>query len=276
MARGRLHWSRSWFLIGATTVLFASACMSGGDEAEDSSGAAAPATGEAESASVLPPSDLTAEADAFSIVVSWVAPSGDPDVVRYSVYRNGSFFRSILAPEVSFTDTDVSPGKDYSYGIEARAGGLVSERVTVAATTPTPPLREARVQGTFNVRTKKLSSSGYTNLKAPTFGWQFRPRCGEGACDVRWNDLQTKKIHALIKRQGLRYRGSYNGFFYVFCDDAQATSSVTIRFKVENARTIGADWRATHLVGTLNQSETSQLGCVSSRAKFSIRAKLVG
>ena len=58
------------------------------------------------------------------------------------------------------------------------------------ATVRTPPVRDARVQGTFNVRTKELSSSGYSDLDAGTMGWQFRPRCGEGACDVRWNDLE--------------------------------------------------------------------------------------
>jgi len=276
VASDRLLWARSWFLIGATMALLASACMGGGDESEDTTGTAAPATTEAEATTVLPPSDLTAEAEAFSIVVSWVAPAGEPEVERYSVYRNDSFFRSVVAPETSFTDEDVAPGKRYSYEIEAQAGELVSDRVAVEVTTRTPPLREARVTGTFNARTKELSSSGYSDLEAGTFGWHFRPRCDQGACDVRWNDLQRKSVHALFERQGARYQGNYTGFFYVLCGGARSTSSVTIRFKVDAARPIGAEWRATRLLGTLNQSEASQLGCVSSRAKLSIRAKLIG
>lgn len=275
MASSRMRWARSWFLTGAIMALLASACMGGDDEAENTNGTGAQTNAETEPATLLPPSDLTAELDGLTIVVSWVAPSGDPEVVRYSVYRNGSFFRSILAPEVSFTDTDVSPGMGYSYGIEGRAGDLVSDRVTVEATAPTPSLREARVEGTFNVRTKKLSSSGYSQVRAPALGWQFRPRCSQGPCDVRWRDLQQKRLSTVFNRRGARYRGSYTGFFYVLCSGVRSTSSVSIRFKVDAARAIGAEWRATRLLGMLNQSEAAQLGCAPSQGSFSIRAKLI-
>jgi hypothetical protein len=235
----------------------------------------APATSEAEPTSVPPPADLTAEGDAFRVVLTWVAPVGDPQVEEYTVYRDGSLISTVSAPEVSFTDEDVVPGRRYSYEVEAQAGDLVSTRVEAEATTPTPPLRAARVEGIFSVRTKELSSSGYTELRAPTYGWQFRPRCRSGACDLRWSSLQQKRVRGLVNRHGARYQGSYTGFFNVLCSGARATSSVTIRFEVEAARPIGSEWRAARLLGTLSQSESAQLGCVSSRAKLLIRARLV-
>jgi hypothetical protein len=275
VTRRRLHRARACFVIGVMPALLAAACMSGDGEAEEATDAA-PVTAEAEPADLAPPEDVIAAADALSIAVSWATPSGEPEVDRYSVYRNGSFFRSIVAPATSFTDEDVAPGKTYTYEIEARAGELVSDRAAVEATVRTPPLRVARVQGTFNVRTKELSSSGYSDFAAGTMGWQFRPRCGQGACDVRWNDLQRKSVRAVFKRDGARYEGNYTGFFFVRCGNARVTSSLTIRFKVDAARAMGAEWRATRLLGTLNQSEAAQLGCVSSRARLSIRANLTG
>jgi hypothetical protein len=268
--------ARSWFALGVTTALFLPACM--GDDAEGEENATnppAPATTEAEPTSVSPPSDLTAEANAFSVVLTWVAPVGDPQVEEYTVYRDGSPISSVPAPEASFTDEDVVPGRRYSYEVEAQAGELVSTRVAAETTTPTPPLRAARVEGTFSVRTKELSSTGYTRLREPTYGWQFRPRCRSGACDVRWSSLQQKRVRGLVNRHGARYQGSYTGFFNVLCSGARATSSVTIRFRVAAARPIGSEWRAARLLGTLTQSEAAQLGCVSSRAKLAIRARFV-
>ena len=270
--------SRSWLLLGLTTALLPTACMGDETEAageENATNPPAPVTSAAEPTSVPPPTDLTAEGSAFRVVLRWVAPVGDPPVEEYTVYRDGSLISSVSAPEVSFTDADVVPGRRYSYEVEAQAGELVSTRVAAEATIPTPPLRAARVEGIFSVRTKVLSSSGYTSLRDPTYGWQFRPRCRSGACDLRWSSLQQKRVRGLVDRHGARYQGSYTGFFNVLCSGARATSSVTIRFKVEAARPIDTEWRATRLLGTLSQSEDAQLGCVSSSAKLSIRARLV-
>ena len=55
---------------------------------------------------------------------------------------------------------------------------------------------------------------------------------------------------------------------------APATSVVTVDLKVDKARVIGDEWRATLLVGTLNHSEAAQLGCGYSEAELAVRARL--
>jgi hypothetical protein len=50
---------------------------------------------------------------------------------------------------------------------------------------------------------------------------------------------------------------------------------VTIELRVDAARVIDREWRASRLVGTLDQSEAEQLGCRYSEAEFSVRARLV-
>jgi hypothetical protein len=72
-----------------------------------------------------------------------------------------------------------------------------------------------------------------------------------------------------------RGAGTYKGLFNVRCGTAQATSVVEIRLKVEAARPIAGEWRATRLTGTLSHSEASQLGCVSAQTRLSLRARLI-
>ena len=141
-------------------------------------------------------------------------------------------------------------------------------------TTGPPPLREARLVGSFSVRTRILSKDGYGTYVAPIFGWRFRPVCRENACDVRWRDLHDRSIHGKLSRHGARYRGSYAGYFYMECSGARVTSSLWIRLKVVKARMLAGDWRATRLVGTVHQREETQLSCHASEARLALRARL--
>jgi hypothetical protein len=195
-------------------------------------------------------------------------------VERYGVYRDGAEIAELDGGETSYTDRQVVPGSVYWYEIESRAAGLVSDRAFSEVTVPLPPLRAARLAGVFNVRTKVESSSGYSDLSSASFGWRFRPRCGQGACDVRWSDLQTKTIRATLARRGTRYRGSYRGFFYVQCGSARAISAVELDVRVTAARVLGSEWRVTRFEGTVAQSEAEQLGCVASEARMSIRGRV--
>lgn len=256
-------------------TLLTAACM--GDEEEAAEPAARPAATTTEEAPEQPaaPSDFAAEAASFSVVLSWAHAPGDPEAERYAVYRDGSVLITMSGSETTFTDDTVVPGREYLYELEARSGNGVSDRIPTTAETVVPPLRAARVAGTFNVRTRTLSRSGYSSYQAPVFGWRFRPRCREGACDIRWSDLHQRRVRGTLQRRGIRYRGSYTGPFTTQCAGVPATSSVEIELEVVAARVIGRQWRATRIVGRLDQSEAVQLGCGSSSASHSLNARLV-
>jgi hypothetical protein len=262
----------SFLVLVAVFAMFLSAC-----EGEGGAQGAANETQPVEAAPkvVLPPSDFGAKPTSFSISLSWVAPTGEPEVDQYVLYRNGSAIESVDGSTTTHVDDHLTPGEDYSYEIEARAGELISERVGVEARTPIPPLRAARVVGVFNVRTKQLSASGYRTHPVQNFGWRLRPRCSEGSCDIRWNDLQSRRIRSVLERRGARYKGTYRGVFNTTCAGARSVSVVRIRFRVAAARMIDGEWRATRLKGMLYQTEASQLGCVSSYARTSLRARLI-
>ena len=140
--------------------------------------------------------------------------------------------------------------------------------------TPVPPLRSARLEGTFNVTTKVASQSGYGSFASSNFGWMFRPQCADGPCNVRWRDLHVKRLRAVLKRTGPRYQGGFTGQFFVECGGSPATSAVKLDLRVDKARVIDGEWRAARLVGTLDQSEAAQLGCGYSEAQLTVRARL--
>jgi hypothetical protein len=241
-------------------------CDSGGEDNTSRTDASPP--------KLLPPAGFSGAADGFSVVLSWSAPSGGAKIVGYEVRRDGSLLRSVSSDETTLTDTDVRPGKAYTYEIRARGKGAISEAVSTQVKIEVPPLSAARVEGDFGVSAKTLSKSGYSSFAPSSFGWRFRPRCAEGACTVVWRDVFEKAIHAPLKRKRARYTGDYKGVFFIKCRGTRSISSVHLVLKVAKARAIGGVWRATKLAGTLTNSEASQFGCVSSRAVQSVKAKL--
>ena len=79
----------------------------------------------------------------------------------------------------------------------------------------------------------------------------------------------------MLTRAGTRYRGDFSGQFLIECAGSPVTSAVELDLQVERARPIDDEWRATHLVGTVDHSEAAQLGCGSSEAQLTVRARLV-
>jgi hypothetical protein len=263
------------------TALLAVALAASGAACTGSSdaGEAATPTQRAPSATVeetpapLPPASFAAEATPFKIVLTWDPP---PDEVeRFELFRDGYSLGTQLGSLTSYTDQDVRPGQVYNYEIASRSGELVSGRLHQSVETPVPPLRAARLAGSFDVRTRFLSKSGYGEYAAPTFGWRFRPKCGSGPCDVVLRDLHEARTRATLQRRGTRYRSSFTGRIGLECSGSPVTSSVTVALRVDDARVVGSEWLATRLVGTVSHSEGAQLGCRASSARLAVRARLV-
>jgi hypothetical protein len=221
----------------------------------------------------LPPAALTAKGAPLHVTLHWSAPAGGATVDRYDIYRDGSYFGGVLADTTRFVDHDVLPGTRYRYEIEAHGERGSSDRVSTVVRTMVPQLGAARIDGVFDVHATTLSQSGYVSFDISSYGWRLKPRCKTGACSVVWSDLRDHAIHATLSRHGARYIGRYTGYFFGKCSGARETTAVEIEFRVVAARVVDGQWLATRLVGTLSQSETAQLGCVSAQARQSIRAK---
>lgn len=252
----------------------AAGCMGGdGEEAGPSASAPQTTTAVKEPPAPEPPSSFTAEAAPFEVVLTWEPPT--EDVERFELFRDGAPLATRSGSASSYTDDDVDPGRAYDYQIAAATDELITTRVNVSTETPVPPLRAARLEGTFDVSTRVANESGYSTYRPSNLGWVFRPQCAEGPCNVRWRDLHLKRLRTVLKRVGTRYRGDFSGQFLIECAGSPMTSAVELDLQVERARPIDDEWRATHLVGTIDHSEAAQLGCGSSEAQLTVRARLV-
>lgn len=223
-----------------------------------------------------PPEELRVKAGTFRAVLRWEPGPGGPPLDQYDVYRNGRLVGSVPGHATQYVDGSVQPRRKYRWEIAARAGDEESERASVSARMKVPPLAQARLEGDFSVVGKVTSSSGYDTLgDTLRLGWSFAPRCLDGPCKrVAWRDLHTKKLRGVLTRRGGTYTGTYTGWFFIHCEETRTNSSVSIELTVKKAQTVGRQWHATRLAGTITNSETPQLGCVSGRATRSVRVRL--
>jgi hypothetical protein len=223
---------------------------------------------------VLAPQGLSGIPKGFSVVLTWSAPSDSAEVVGYEVQRNGELLESVGPEQTTLTDFDVRPGQSYTYEVRSLGIGQTSEPAMTDVEIRVPPLSAARLAGDFNVETKLVEKSGYSKFKPFVFGWHFRPKCDEGACDVVWRDVGDRHVHALLKHERKRYAGHYEGVFIIACEGSRSISSVHVALEVERARAVGGEWRVTKFVGRLSNSEAPQFGCVRSHAVQSLKGKL--
>lgn len=223
---------------------------------------------------IRPPSDFTAKATAFKVVLSWTPPGGDY-VERYALFRDGAALTTIVGTAATYTDEDVAPGLPYSYEIESRRGDAVSERVAADTETAVPPLQSARVDGTFNITTTFVRKTGYGDYQHPNFGWRFDPQCPEGPCNVDVRDIHERAFRVELERKGAHYTGTYTGQFTIECGNSRSISTVTLNLHVDAAEAVGEEWLATSLSGSMKQSEAAQLGCQPAEATFSVHGLLV-
>jgi hypothetical protein len=230
------------------------------------------------SPSVGPPEAVTAAGEAvpLGVTVSWRTPSGKAVVLGYRIFRDGTQIAAVPASATTYVDSNVTPGKTYTYEVLARGDGILeSGRVSTQVTVPTPPLAAARLDGNFNVKLRTVSQSGYIDrLGSFTLGWNFDPKCSEGACAVVWTDLGNNGVKATLRRSGVSYRGRDKAKFTGQCNSVQGTSTLELTLRVTKARAIAGDWRATRLTGTLKESHPSQFGCVSGGATFALALSL--
>jgi hypothetical protein len=263
-------------VVGIVAGIMAS---SGGEETVALASSPTTPASPTEASPPLAPVGFHAEAGSspFEVNLSWLAPSGGAEVTGYRLFRGTAHVASLPASVTEYTDASVTPGQSYTYHLESLNGvSLVSDQVSAQIDVPLPPLKDARLEGIFNVAATPTSQYGYgSTIEKGTAGWNFAPKCDEGACNVTWNDLQFKKEKVLLHKKGPSYKGTDKSKFGVTCRRVEVVSTITIDIRVVKAKVIGGEWLATKVVGTLKQTEPSQLGCGSSGVTFKIVANQI-
>jgi hypothetical protein len=260
--------------------VIAVAVSAGGEGDQDDVGPAGFANGSSDPSPEVvvppPPGTHKAKTSPSEVLLTWSGPAPDDPLDRYEIRRDDVFLGYVSPPLRRFTDRDAIPGERHLYAVRVETPeGAYSEAAKIRVRTPIPPLKDASLQGTFDVRTTFLSKTGYGDYAAPTFGWKLSPTCGSGPCSAKVRDNGWDELRFTLVRDGRTYEASYTGRAHLECLDTPTTTTISIAVHVAKASVIDGEWRATKLTGTFRHSEAAQLGCRSSSATLSMNATLV-
>ena len=137
--------------VGASTLLFNDAVAAGSthtytvdavDVGGNHSATATPVTVTTPAADTTPPSTpggVTAKAvSSQQISIGWSASTDDVAVTGYDVYRNGSLLATVSGSTLTYSDTAVTPGANYSYTVDAfdAAGNRSAQSGSIAVHVP--------------------------------------------------------------------------------------------------------------------------------------------
>jgi hypothetical protein len=215
------------------------------------------------------------EVTATSVMVKWSPPPGvAPD--RYIVRRDSSDLTTVPATTFSYRDTTLKPLTEVSYTLIAVTQGQLSDpSAAVQVKTTAPPVRDARLQDSWNVALT-VTRAGGTRLKPGAFGtetWSFTPRCGTGACPVDMRGtLGGRPFTITLNRDGAVYRGSARANVAP-CMKTEVRNTVALTVRVTEGAVSDGTWAASKWTASLDLSipytRVGNYYCPAQNAAFS-------
>jgi hypothetical protein len=227
----------------------------------------------------LRPAGLAAgPSTANSIAFRWSRPPAGPVPDKYLILRNGTVAGSVAGTVTSYRQTGLNPGSTYQYGVVAVRGGKRSPRSALLTVgTPTLPISQARLQGSWDLYAK---STGHTRGGQGELLWQFSPACVAGACDVILRgQVGGGSFKVRLTRAGAVYKGQAVVANSAPCGSGATSTpdptSLKIRIRVTSA--IGNQvWAATGLVGTMVGTDQFVSSAAGYCPAFTYTASLAG
>src|SRR5215470_15942597 len=157
---------------------------------------------------VLRPAGLAAgPATANSISFRWSPPATGPLPDKYLILTDGRTAESVAGTVTSYRQAGLTPASTYQYRVVAVRGGQRSpQSAALAVSTVTPPLSQARLQGSWEVYVKNIR--GAPGSRNGSLVWAFTPACVAGACDVIVQVKEGKHTYKMtLTRTGALYQG---------------------------------------------------------------------
>jgi hypothetical protein len=206
-----------------------------------------------------------------SVTFHWSRSPKAPVPDKYVIVRNGKTVGTTPGTTRSYTDRGLAPASEYRYQVAAVWGDQHSapwdgQRSALSAAlktrTLTPPVSEARLQGSLGVQIKITSSGGGTLAVGDTWTetWDFRPRCTTGPCGAvlvsGW--IYGHGFEATLTGAGTEYTGTTTAHIthcgqgepsYLY--QADVVNTLTLRITVTSAGVRSRTWVATRWIGTL-------------------------
>lgn len=151
-------WTDSGLSAGTTYYYRLRAKLNGSTSTLSSTVSVTVSTTQADTVPPPVPSNLrSGTVDCGRIDAFWT-PVDDAGLRGYNVYRNGSFFRQVLAPSISFTDLTVGASSIYTYGVAAYdSAGNQSAQAFLTVSTPACPVAATVTATPTPVRTATVT-----------------------------------------------------------------------------------------------------------------------
>jgi len=204
---------------------------------------------------VLRPTGLVAgPSTANSIAFHWLRPRTGPLPDKYLILGEGMQAATVAGTVTTYRQAGLTPADTYLYHVVAVRGGKRSpQSAALSISTLTPPLSEARLQGSWQVYVKNLPPAPAKDDGYMT--WQVTPVCAAGACDVTVNmpDIQHS-FTVKLTRAGAAYVGQAVANSSPCGSGANAIPDpTTYRFQLRVNTAAGQNvvWAATSLTGTM-------------------------
>jgi len=230
---------------------------------------------------VLRPAGLVAgPSTANSVTFRWSRPATGPLPDRYLILGSSPGAGGSVAGTVtSYRQSGLTPATVYQYRVVALRGGKRSpQSALLTVHTLTPPISQARLQGSWNIHLRTISPAS-----GPRHGymvWQLSPACATGICDVILHGKNGRfPFTVRLTRMGAAYTGhTVTQFGGCGTRASSIPDPVTLRIQIHPTKAVGKNqaWAATSFAGTLKMSwqyvTTAAFYCNAS----TVRASLTG
>jgi hypothetical protein len=227
---------------------------------------------------VLRPTGLAAgPSTANSIVFHWSRPRTGPLPDKYLVLGMDTAAGSVAGTVTSYRQTGLTPATTYQYRVMAVRGGKRSpQSALLTVRTITPPISQARLQGSWSVHAKTIGQ-GPPGRRNGYMTWNLSPACAVDACDVMLHGKNGPfSFKAKLTRRGAAYTGQAATHFGCGSPGSSIPYPVTLKIKIHATKAIGENvaWAATSFAGTIvmvfQYASTGAFYCPASTVKGSL------
>jgi hypothetical protein len=225
------------------------------------------------------------------VVLHWSYPTDAATPAQFRVLRDGKPIATLDTSETQYVDASLWPDTRYEYEIEAIGDTnevIGSEPVTVK--TATPPLSDARLEGTFALD-PVVRSSNLINVHPGkplrSFKVSFQPTCKSGACGGRFTHYYvsvSKEFHAAnhgtYEQRQESYLAELKGASMSWCAASGQTvlstnDSAEYEIQVTDASVDKqGEWLATQIKGRDTEYYPFGTGCIGGHLTLDFEGQL--
>lgn len=211
----------------------------------------------------------TCERIEASVSLTWSAP--DSDVDAYQVVRSTRVVETVPADVTEYDMANLHIDRTYIVGVRAVVGRRTGPTSTIEVRTPTPPLEEAQLTGSYRVRETVRSSmnlAAVEGIENPRPGssamnaWSFVALCEEqaGACATRWFSWGP------LRNAGVSYDGTFRGRPATCDRGGRSLTTIEMHLVARSGTAVEDRWLVDRFQGTMRVGFTCPGGGRSTGA----------